>query len=100
MTNKKRKRRARPPLDERHRLAIEMLARKGIHDTMDEIASLCGVDRRTLYRWRQREDFNKEYEKVHRGFISAIRRRHKSTVDWLALSSDELTERCRMLGLI
>lgn len=100
MTNKKRKRRTRPPLDERHRLAIEMLTRKGVHDTMDEIASLCSVDRRTLYRWRQREDFNKEYERVHRGFISAIRRRHRSAVDWSVLSADELTDSCRMLGLI
>ncbi|MHB0884176.1 phBC6A51 family helix-turn-helix protein [Paenibacillus sp. SEL1] len=100
MAKKRRKRRVRPPLDDRHRVAIELLALKGTHDTLDDIASVCGVDRQTLYRWRQRKDFNKEYERAIRLFVSAIRRRHKTTIDWSVLSADELADSCRMHGLI
>lgn len=58
----KRKKRARPPLDDRHRLAIELLTTVPTPN-LEDIAKACGVDRRTLYRWRLRSDFAKEMRK-------------------------------------
>lgn len=59
----KRKKRARPPLDDRHRLAIELLTMVPTPN-LEDIAKACYVDRRTLYRWRLRKDFDKELRKV------------------------------------
>ncbi|MCL6458140.1 MAG: hypothetical protein K6T85_09055 [Gorillibacterium sp.] len=64
MAQKKRKKRARPPLDERHYLAIELLTTAPTKN-LDDIARACMVNRRTLYRWRLRKDFERELRKVH-----------------------------------
>jgi predicted DNA-binding transcriptional regulator AlpA len=64
---RKKTKRGRPisPLDERHYLAIELLTTVPTPN-LEEIARACGVDRRTLYRWRQRKDFTRELDKVQR----------------------------------
>ncbi|WP_449601061.1 phBC6A51 family helix-turn-helix protein [Paenibacillus sp. Marseille-Q9583] len=71
-----RKKRARPPLDERHYLAIELLTTVPTPN-LDDIAQACTIDRRTLYRWRQRKDFDKEMRKVSRRKMEARRPRIK-----------------------
>ncbi|MFD2876636.1 hypothetical protein ACFTAO_12775 [Paenibacillus rhizoplanae] len=58
MAQRKRKKRSRQPLDERHYLAIELLTTVPTPN-LDDIARACTVDRRTLYRWRLRKDFAK-----------------------------------------
>lgn len=60
---KRRKKRRRPDLDDRHRLAIELLTSVPTQN-LEDIAQACGVDRRTLYRWRLRKDFQHELRKV------------------------------------
>ncbi|MEI2284439.1 phBC6A51 family helix-turn-helix protein [Paenibacillus polysaccharolyticus] len=77
--NKKRKRR-RAELDDRHYLAIELLTTVPTPN-LDDIARHCYVDRRTLYRWRLRKDFQRELtkaqERKHKHFrlkLSEIRR--------------------------
>lgn len=69
----KRKKRARPPLDDRHRLAIELLTTVPT-PTLEETAQACGVDRRTLYRWRNRTDFKREMRKVQDRKMNEFRR--------------------------
>lgn len=59
----KRKKRTRPPLDARHYLAIELLTSVPTQN-LEDIAGACGVDRRTLFRWRLRKDFERELRKV------------------------------------
>lgn len=59
----RRKKRTRPPLDDRHRLAIELLTTIPTQN-LEDIAKACGVDRRTLFRWRLRKDFERELRKV------------------------------------
>lgn len=65
---KKRIKRGRPrglpALDERHYRAIDLLSdlRRGGR-TLDDIAEELGVDRRTLYRRRQRKDFARLLER-------------------------------------
>jgi hypothetical protein len=75
---RKRKKRARPPLDERHYVAIELLTTVPTPN-LDEISRICTIDRRTLYRWRQRKDFDKELRKVSRMKFEAVRRRRGMT---------------------
>lgn len=57
----------RLPLDERHMRALSLLSdipRKNY----EEIAAELGIDRRTLYRWRARTDFERELRKeIDRG---------------------------------
>lgn len=69
--NKKRKRR-RAELDDRHYLALELLTTVPTPN-LDDIARECSVDRRTLYRWRLRRDFDKAYRELSR---------HKATVQY------------------
>jgi len=52
----------RPPMDERHFLAIELLS--GIRDNYEEVAQTVGISRMQLYRWRKRPDFRRELRKV------------------------------------
>jgi DNA invertase Pin-like site-specific DNA recombinase len=99
MAKKKRKPRTRPPLDERHYRAIELLALKRVHNTLDDIAAGVGVDRRTLYRWRQRKDFDKELRKARRKMI-AERRRKIPRTNFRAFTAFELTEWYRSTGVI
>ncbi|RAV03036.1 phBC6A51 family helix-turn-helix protein [Paenibacillus sp. YN15] len=60
----------RPPLDERHYRAIEMLTRVP-RMNYEEIAAELGVDRRTLYRWRERPDFQRAYKELSRAVAKA-----------------------------
>lgn len=71
---KRRKKRARPPLDDRHRLAIELLTSVP-RPTREEIGRRCGVCRRTLHRWERRKDFQKELRKVQNRKSAEYRRR-------------------------
>lgn len=73
---KRRKKRRRPELDDRHRLAIELLA-SAKRPNREDIARMCGVCRRTLYRWENRADFQRELLKAHDRNLSEHRRRIK-----------------------
>lgn len=72
--SRKSKRRGRPvpPLDARHYRAIALLAegRLGYAET----AVIVGVDRRTLQRWRQRKDFDRELRKLQTQLANQWRR--------------------------
>ncbi|MEC0167488.1 phBC6A51 family helix-turn-helix protein [Paenibacillus graminis] len=71
---RKSKRRGRPvtPLDARHYQAIALLADGRM--SYCEIARTCGVDRRTLQRWRQRKDFDRELRKVNAKLMNEWRK--------------------------
>jgi predicted DNA-binding transcriptional regulator YafY len=63
MERKKRTKKCtrRPPLSGKHYAAIELLAESGRKRlTKEKIARKLGISRRTLYRYRQRSDFEKQ----------------------------------------
>ncbi|MFD1018684.1 helix-turn-helix domain-containing protein [Thalassobacillus hwangdonensis] len=63
-----------PPLDERHHLAIRMI----FHGyTRQEIADTLEVSRMQVWRWEQRKDFDKEYDK----YVKAYVRKHYGKKD-------------------
>lgn len=74
VSKRKRKKRARPPLDARHFRAIELLARRSTHTSMEDIAAECSVSRRQLYRWMERRDFRSALRKATAEYIDEIRR--------------------------
>jgi DNA invertase Pin-like site-specific DNA recombinase len=63
--NNKKKYTRRPPLNEKHYEAIALLAEYGRKRlTHERIARKLRINRRTLYRWRQRPDFDNELRKA------------------------------------
>lgn len=92
--------RGRPasPLDERHYLAIELLTTVPTPN-LEEIARACGVDRRTLYRWRQRKDFTRELDKVQRRKTEEYNRWLRAKIKYVMTARD-IEETFRMCGLI
>lgn len=98
--SRKKPKRGRPasPLDERHYRAIELLTTVPTPN-LEEIARACGVDRRTLYRWRQRRDFARELDKVQRRKTEEYRRWVKAKIKY-TLSARDIEETFRMCGLI
>jgi hypothetical protein len=72
MARKSKRGRPVAPLDVRHYQAIALLAdgRLGYAET----AASVGVDRRTLQRWRQRKDFDKELRKLEGKLANEWRR--------------------------
>jgi AcrR family transcriptional regulator len=51
------------------------------HPTIDEAARACGVSKRSLWRWLQREDFQKRYRASQRAVVdSAITRLQAATL--------------------
>lgn len=52
--------RGRQPLNEVHYAAIDLLAGKYGRKSKSEIADILGINRRTLYRYRNRADFRRE----------------------------------------
>lgn len=79
MGAKKKRKRRRAELDDRHYLAIELLTTVPTPN-LDDIARACGVDRRTLYRWRLRKDFDKAWRELGRQKAAARFRRAKRKV--------------------
>lgn len=77
----------RPPLDERHYRAIEMLTRVP-RMNYEEIASELGVNRRTLYRWRNRRDFAKAYRELADAKFKAKFRRMRTDILAYALRGE------------
>lgn len=75
---KRRRRRSRPPLDERHYRAIAMLNAVP-REEINIIAHRLGVHRTTLWRWTQRNDFKALHARyvgeMAREDIKAIRQR-------------------------
>lgn len=71
-------RRGRHPLDERHLRAISMLANVPT-PTLEEVSAAVGVDRRTLYRWRHRKDFDRLLRMTIDERLSALRKRIPKT---------------------
>ncbi|MCA1319768.1 helix-turn-helix domain-containing protein [Bacillus tianshenii] len=76
-----------PPLDDRHYLAIHLLF-KGYK--RQDVAKECGISRMQLYRWEQREDFNREYDKLSSEYARQTCRQLKSRTSWadMALKGD------------
>jgi len=51
------------------------------HPTIDEAAKACGVSKRSLLRWLQRDDFQKRYREAQRAVVdSAITKLQAATV--------------------
>lgn len=90
---KKRKKRIRPALDERHYIAIELLTSVPTPNLAD-IAQACAVDRRTLYRWRKRSDFDRELRKVSRKKAEAMRRKARRTQTPMSIDGIERLFKC------
>lgn len=84
---KRRKKRTRPPLDDRHRLAIELLTSVP-RPTREEIGRMCGVCRRTLHRWECRKDFQKELRKVQNRKSAEYSRRIRQRRTQMVSASD------------
>ncbi|MFM9327957.1 phBC6A51 family helix-turn-helix protein [Paenibacillus mesotrionivorans] len=53
----------RLPLDERHYRAIDLLTTHP-RKNHEEIAQELGITRMTLFRWRNRPDFDREYRRI------------------------------------
>lgn len=99
MRLKKPKRgRPRTPLDIRHYLAIELLTTSPTQN-LEDIAKACGVDRRTLFRWRDREDFTRELNKVQQRKVREYRSLIKTRTKHIMASYD-IEELFRACGLI
>lgn len=96
---KRRKKRTRPPLDDRHYLAIELLTTVPTLN-LEDIAKQCVVDRRTLYRWRMRKDFERELRKVQQRKIEECRRKMKHNFNARITSARDIEQVFRMLELI
>ncbi|MCM3497656.1 phBC6A51 family helix-turn-helix protein [Paenibacillus sp. FSL K6-1566] len=96
---KRRKKRARPPLDDRHRLAIELLTAVPSQN-LEDIAQACGVNRRTLFRWRLRKDFERELRKVQQRKADEYRRRMKRKFNARITDARDLEEVFRVMDLI
>lgn len=96
----KKPKRGRPktPLDVRHYLAIELLTTSPTQN-LEDIAKACGVDRRTLFRWREREDFEREYNKVQQRKVREYQRIIKARTKHVMASYD-IEELFRAYGLI
>ncbi|SMF91202.1 Homeodomain-like domain-containing protein [Paenibacillus uliginis N3/975] len=60
---KKKRRTRRPPLNELHYAAIDLLSDVPTRNHED-ISHILGISRMTLYRWRQRDDFDRELGKA------------------------------------
>ncbi|MBP1905511.1 hypothetical protein J2Z32_002141 [Paenibacillus turicensis] len=100
MRLKKPKRgRPRTPLDIRHYLAIELLTTSPT-ENLEDIAKACGVDRRTLFRWRERKDFTRELNKVQQRKINEYIRRGKARIKHATASYDYIEELFRACDLI
>lgn len=54
----------RPPLGDKHLQAIQMLTDRKTYGNHEDIARRLGISRMTLYRWRQRADFQKALDKA------------------------------------
>lgn len=100
MGRRKKPKRGRPisPLDERHYLAIELLTTVPTLN-LDEIAQACGVDRRTLYRWRRRRDFARELEKIQRRKSEEYRRWLNAKIKYV-MGAKDIEETFLICGLI
>ncbi|MFD0675280.1 MULTISPECIES: phBC6A51 family helix-turn-helix protein [unclassified Paenibacillus] len=99
MSRRKRKgnyKRGRPPLSPIHYAAVELLAGKYGRKSCEEIAELIGVNRRTLYRWRQRRDFDNALTVEIRRTISERFAGHRPSVMDIANSGD-IAELIRIL---
>lgn len=66
----------REPLTGKHYEAIELLAegRRAYGGTHDKLAKKLGISRMMLYKWRIREDFDRELGKALKSRVSEIRR--------------------------
>jgi DNA invertase Pin-like site-specific DNA recombinase len=68
----------RTPLSEKHYEAIALLAASGRKRlTHERIARKLRINRRTLYRWRQRPDFEQELRKIIDREVNAIHRKFR-----------------------
>lgn len=95
----KRKKRRRPDLDDRHLVAIELLTTVPT-PTLEEIAQVCGVDRRTLYRWRLRKDFQREMRKAQDRKLNEFRRSMRRQFDARITNAKDLEAVFNALQLI
>lgn len=73
---KQRRRRSRPPLDERHYRALAMLNAIP-RDDINVIARRLGVHRTTLWRWTQRADYKALEMRLKKRMISEMDRAFK-----------------------
>jgi DNA invertase Pin-like site-specific DNA recombinase len=79
--NKRKKVTRRQPLNEKHYEAIALLAEMGSGRgrlTHEQIARKLRISRRTLYRWRQRPDFDKALRNVIERESNTWMRAHKA----------------------
>ncbi|MBY3623631.1 helix-turn-helix domain-containing protein [Acinetobacter sp. CUI P1] len=95
---RKSKRRGRPvaPLDARHYQAIELLADGRLGYA--EIASSVNVNRRTLQRWRQRKDFDRELRKLQTQLANEWRRASRERMR--LRTSQDMTRFFDALGVV
>lgn len=106
MPRRKRPRVGRPkgkePLSEKHLLAIEIMT-FGKRYTQSEIAKMLGVSRMTLYKWRQRKDFDRLLEKTIRSnHERRMRRIRDDSLTQMALAGDvvSIEKILRLHGLL
>lgn len=74
---KKRKNGSIKPFDDQMRQAVQMMfdgARIG------RIAAEIGVHRTTIWRWYNRKDFRREYDRLQRQFVHDMRRKIKKEI--------------------
>jgi transposase-like protein len=98
MAAKMKKRKKHKKLDYRHYQAIELLAYKGKRNYA-HIAKEVGVDRTTLFRWRQRKDFSRLYAKRMEQRFRGIKRRRRASQP-TAMDAQSIENLFRALDII
>lgn len=68
---RKRSRKRPFVLDDRHKLAAQILA-QGDFLTVQEVADRVGVHRSTLWRWLQHREFQQYYNRVRRAAVAKV----------------------------
>ncbi|WAA13387.1 helix-turn-helix transcriptional regulator [Fervidibacillus halotolerans] len=106
MAKRKRRKRTRPPLDDRHYTAIYLMTRP-FYDkktgkkrwlTRQEVADMVGVSRMQLWRWEQRKDFQREHDKALKAYLRTLKPKKPR---WTVPSSaDEINAILRNSGII
>lgn len=100
MNRMKRKgnyKRGRPPLNDIHSAAIELLAGKYGRKSCGEIALILGINRRTLYRYRQRLDFQRALAAATNRVVSEKLREYRPP-DPRSLGVTEITRILQAVG--
>lgn len=92
----KRRKSRRQPLDDQHFRAVKLLASSRLNH--EDVARHLGICRMTLYRWRQRPDFERMLQREIRRVVDAQFRDLQKR--YMPRTVDEIERTFRVCGLM